>query len=58
MMVITTQNAMKNMARDFRSVKQAADTFIQWANAQLMVEEDCQLELETELPQKRKDGGR
>lgn len=53
-MVMATQDTMKNMARDYKSVKQAADTFVQWANAQLMVEEDCELELEAELPQKRK----
>lgn len=53
-MVMATQDAMKNMARDFKSVKQAADTFVQWANAQLMVEEDCELELEAAFPQKRK----
>lgn len=43
---MSTQDVMKNMARDFKSVKQAADTFIQWANAQL--------ELVAALPQKRK----
>lgn len=43
---MSTQDVMKNMARDFKLVKQAADTFIQWANAQL--------ELVAALPQKRK----
>uniref|UniRef100_A0A8C6LH54 DUF4371 domain-containing protein n=1 Tax=Nothobranchius furzeri TaxID=105023 RepID=A0A8C6LH54_NOTFU len=53
-MVMATQDTMKDMARDFMSVTQAADTVVQWANTQLMVEEDCELELEAELPQKRK----
>lgn len=53
-MVLTTQDAVKNMARDFKSVKTAADIFVQWANAKLMAEEDCELELEAILPQKRK----
>lgn len=53
-MVMTTQDTLKNMARDFEAVRQGADTFVQWANAQLMEEEDCELELEAALPQKRK----
>lgn len=50
-MVLTTQDAVKNMARDFKS---AADTFVRWANAKLMAEEDCELESEATLPRKRK----
>ena len=53
-MVMATQDILKNMARDFKAVKQAADTFVQWANAQVMEEKDCELELEAALPQKRK----
>lgn len=37
-MVMTTQHTLRNMTRDFEAVKQAADTFVQWANAQLMEE--------------------
>lgn len=54
-MVMATQDTMKDMARAFLSVKQAADNFVQWANTQLMVEEDCELELEAELPQKKEE---
>lgn len=52
---MATQDTMKDMARAFLSVKQAADNFVQWANTQLMVEEDCELELEAELPQKKEE---
>ena len=52
-MVLDTQHALMNMTRDFMTVKTAADTFVEWANAKLEAEEDCELELETTLPLKR-----
>lgn len=52
-MVLTTEDALKNISRDFESVKKAADVFVQWANTTLS-EEDCDLELEETLPEKRR----
>lgn len=51
-MVLTTEASLKNMARDFESVKQAADGFVQFANVKL-TEEECDLEVEEMLPEKR-----
>ncbi|KAK0148975.1 Zinc finger MYM-type protein 1 [Merluccius polli] len=51
-MVLTTEESLRNMARDFESVKQAADGFVQFANEKL-TEEQCDLEVEEMLPEKR-----
>ena len=51
-MVLTTEASLRNMARDFESVKQAADVFFHFANAKL-TEEECDLEVEKMLPEKR-----
>ncbi len=53
-MVLSTQDALKNINRDFESVKIAADNFFKWANAELMSDEECELEVEETLPEKQK----
>lgn len=50
--VTTTQDSLKKIARDFPDVKDAADSFVHWANEKLE-EQDEDLEVETALPQKR-----
>lgn len=53
-MVLATQESLKSIARDFKSVKAAADTFVQWANDDLERRvEETSLEVESALPQKR-----
>lgn len=53
-MVVETQEALQKNARDFDSVKRAADIFVQWATAKLQEQdEDTELEVQTELPKKR-----
>ncbi|KAJ8270536.1 hypothetical protein GJAV_G00116060 [Gymnothorax javanicus] len=53
-MVTTTQESLKSIARDFSSVKSAADTFVKWANEQLEEREDnTDMEVEAALPAKR-----
>ena len=51
-MVMATQEGLKNIARDFETVKAAADTFVQWANDQIETRE-VEVEVESALPQKR-----
>ena len=53
-MVVKTEEKLKSMARDFESVKIAANTFVHWANEKLQeLEDDAELEVEATLPQKR-----
>ena len=53
-MVATAEAELKEMTRDFQSIKTAADKFIQWANNKIGEEsEETELEVETTLPQKR-----
>lgn len=53
-MVIATQESLKSIARDFSSVKAAADTFVKWTNKNIEErEEGTDIEVETVLPQKR-----
>lgn len=50
-MVIATLNDLKQIKRDFVSVKEAANTFILWANKQL---DDSDLKVNDHMPQVRK----
>ena len=53
-MVAAAEAELKDMTRDFQSVKTAADQFVQWANNTLQEQsEETDLEVETTLPQKR-----
>lgn len=53
-MVITTQEALKQISREFQVVKDAADHFVKWANAKVEEQdEDTDIEVEAALPQKR-----
>ncbi|RXN16717.1 zinc finger MYM-type 1-like protein [Labeo rohita] len=54
-MVMSTQDALKKMARDFQAVKAAADDFVKWANEKLeQQDEETDMEVEAALPQKRR----
>ncbi|KAI2646688.1 Zinc finger MYM-type protein 1 [Labeo rohita] len=53
--VMSTQDALKKMARDFQAVKAAADDFVKWANEKLeQQDEETDMEVEAALPQKRR----
>ena len=52
-MVETTQNTLQKLTRDFNGIKDAAQTFVQWANKKLSDEEkDFVMNIEDALPQK------
>ena len=53
-MVETTQNTLQKMIRDFNGIKDAGQTFVQWANEKLRDEEnETVMDVEDTLPQKR-----
>lgn len=52
-MVTSTKDAMKQIGRDFSTVKDAADSFVHWANDKLEDLEELDLIVEATLPQKR-----
>ena len=53
-MVKTPQNTSQNISRDFNGIKDAAQTFVQWANKKLRDEEnELVMDVEDTLPQKR-----
>lgn len=53
-MVISTHEALTQMARDFKAVKDAADNFVKWANEKLEdQDEEMDMEVEASLPQRR-----
>ncbi len=53
-MVMSTQDALKQIAIDFQAVKDAADIFVKWANEKIEeLDEETDMEVETALPQKR-----
>lgn len=53
-MVMSTQDALKQIARDFQAVKSAADDFVKWANEKIEEQdEETDMEVEAALPQKR-----
>lgn len=53
-MVTATQENLKSIARDFTTVKAAADTFVKWTNEKLDEREDnTDIEVEAALPAKR-----
>uniref|UniRef100_A0A8C6KUE3 DUF4371 domain-containing protein n=1 Tax=Nothobranchius furzeri TaxID=105023 RepID=A0A8C6KUE3_NOTFU len=53
-MVVSTQDTLKSLGRDFESVKKAADTFVKWTNTKIQEKDDMDIEVEATLPQKRK----
>lgn len=54
-MVRTTHECLTGMSRDFVSIKEATDRFVQWANDKLQEQDkETELEVETTLPLKRK----
>ncbi|XP_061568576.1 cyclin Dx [Cololabis saira] len=48
-----TEEGLRECARDFEGVKCAADEFVKWANGKLEEEEECELAVQTALPEKR-----
>lgn len=54
-MVLSTHEALKEVARDFRAVRGAADNFVKWANEKLEEQQDEEMDMEVEasLPQRR-----
>lgn len=53
-MVMSTPDALKQIARDFQAVKDAADIFVKWANEKTEeLDKETDMEVETVLPQKR-----
>lgn len=52
--IVAAETQLKDKSRDFKLVKVAADTFVQWANNQLQEQnEETELEAEASVPQKR-----
>ncbi|KAJ8369227.1 hypothetical protein SKAU_G00092550 [Synaphobranchus kaupii] len=52
-LVMGTKESLRKCARDFDSVRRAADTFVEWANGILQEQQDCEAEVQTALPEKR-----
>ena len=53
-LITGTEDSLRNCSRDFDSVKEAADVFVHWANGILQELDDCDVEVQTALPEKRK----
>jgi len=54
-MVVTTQDSLKAISRDFQSVKAAEDAFVTWANERFKEQDkDTELTVEAVLPLKRR----
>ena len=53
-MVMSTHEALKEMERDFQTVKDATESFVKWANDKLEEQdEEMGMEVEVSLPQRR-----
>ncbi|XP_059901454.1 uncharacterized protein LOC132452716 [Gadus macrocephalus] len=53
-MVMSTHEALKEMGRDFQTVKDATESFVKWANDKLEEQnEEMGMEVEVSLPQRR-----
>lgn len=52
-MVSRTHEELKNYARDFESIQNAADKFVVWAREELHKIEGCELDVQTTFPKKR-----
>ncbi|KAI4826761.1 hypothetical protein KUCAC02_030194 [Chaenocephalus aceratus] len=48
-----TEDSLRKCTRDFDGVKKAADEFVAWANGILQEQDECDLEVQTALPEKR-----
>ena len=48
-----TEEGLRECARDFEGVKCAVDEFVKWANERLQEEEECELVVQTALPERR-----
>ena len=48
-----TEEGLRECARDFEGVKCAAEEFVKWANEKLQEEEECELVVQTALPERR-----
>ncbi|KAJ4923445.1 hypothetical protein JOQ06_014034 [Pogonophryne albipinna] len=47
-----TEECLRKCSRDFDGVKKAADEFVAWANGILQEQDECDLEVQTALPEK------
>ncbi|KAJ8350084.1 hypothetical protein SKAU_G00252140 [Synaphobranchus kaupii] len=47
------EDSLRKCVRDFEGVKRAADEFVVWANGMLQENDDCEVVVQTALPQKR-----
>lgn len=52
-LVTGTEDNLRKYARDFESVKKAADNFVEWTNGILEEQQNCDAEAQTALPEKR-----
>lgn len=52
-LVVGTEDGLKKCVRDFSTVTEAADRFVEWANKELLDKEDCEIAVEVALPEKR-----
>lgn len=52
-LIMGTEDSLRKCSRDFDGVKDAADMFVQWANSTLQEQDDCDVEVQTALPEKR-----
>lgn len=52
-MVIGTEDNLKSFSWNFEGVKKEADTFVQWANNNLLEQDDYEFEVHTALPEKK-----
>ena len=50
------EDGLKKCVQDFSGVKEAADQFVGRANGEFLEKEDCEMELEVALPEKKKKG--
>ncbi|KAJ4945965.1 hypothetical protein JOQ06_023643, partial [Pogonophryne albipinna] len=48
-----TEDSLRKCTRDFDGVEKAADEFVAWANGILQEQDECDLEVQTALPEKR-----
>ena len=48
------EDGLKKCVQDFSRVKEAADQFVGRANGEFLEKEDCEMELEVALPEKKR----
>lgn len=51
-LITGTEHSLRKCSGDFDGVKEASDIFVQWANNTLQEQDDCDVEVQTALPEK------